>query len=670
MAADSPVPDRRLHPEDLLRIAVLDDVALSPDGLLVAVAIRTGDIAANCYHSSISIYPVEGSPSWSLTAGQVRDRAPRWSPDGRRLAFLSNRGAGTQVWLTGLQGEARQVTSFPHGVIEPPAWSPDGRYLAVVVWQEVDGSAPARAVALESAAGVTVVARTTYRLDGYGYLGHRYHHIWIVDVETATAFPLTAGPTDNHAPVWSPGGERIAFVSNRADDWGTDSRSALWVVPASGGAAVRVTPERGVAFAPAWSPDGTHIAYSGLPAGGIYGSNHRLLLASPAGEHDPRELVGPATFEGHVGGSLLSDTWQSGAGALPLHWTPDSKMIFFVAAHRARAHIFVADLEGGITGLVEGERASAMLSISRDGRTLAFGAADLLHPPNLCVLQRAVDGSWRQPRALSRLNSWLDERELRQPISLTVASRDGRAIDAWLVPPAGVDHPVPGPLVLHIHGGPHSIFGYTFFFDTHLLSAQGYAVLLVNPRATRSYGDDFALCNLGRWGEGDAPDQYAALDRAVALGWVDPRRVGVMGLSYGGYMVNWLIGHSARFCAAVSENGISNLLSAYGTSEGGWYFFPSELGAEPDGDPDLYLRLSPLTVADRIQTPLLLLQSEDDWNCPAEQGEQLYTALKRRGRTVEMVRFAEEGHIMTTAGRPLARLIRRRHLLRWFRTHL
>jgi dipeptidyl aminopeptidase/acylaminoacyl peptidase len=368
-----------------------------------------------------------------------------------------------------LHGEARQLTFFPHGVAEPPAWSPDGRYLAVVVWHEVDGSSPAEVAAIESAAGVTVVTRTTYRLDGHGYLGHCYHHIWIVDVETATAFRLTTGLTDNYAPVWSPGGERIAFVSNRADDWGVDFRSALWVVSGGGGAEVRVSPEQGVAFAPAWSPDGNYLAYSGLPANVAYGSNHRLLLATPAGEHAPRVLVGAATFEGHVGGSLLSDTWQTGAGSLPQHWTPDSKAIVFVAAHRARAHVFMADLEGGITRLVGGERACAMLSVSRDVRTLAFGAADLLHPADLYVLQRDADGSWRQPRVCSRLNPWPDERDLQRPIVFTCASADGRAVDAWLVPPAGRDHSRPGPLVLHVHGGPHSIFGYTFFFDTHLL---------------------------------------------------------------------------------------------------------------------------------------------------------------------------------------------------------
>jgi dipeptidyl aminopeptidase/acylaminoacyl peptidase len=341
-----------------------------------------------------------------------------------------------------------------------------------------------------------------------------------------------------------------------------------------------------------------------------------------------------------------------------------------VAVQRARSHILSADLTGTVRGIVDGDRACTLPSLSRDGRNIAFAAADPTHAADLHVLSRTEDGRWRQPRALSRLNPWLDAAGLEQPIAFTASSAGGRAIDAWLVPPRGPGRPVPGPIVLYVHGGPHSIFGYTFFFDMHMLSAHGYAVLYCNPRATRSYGDDFACCNLGHWAEGDAPDQFAALDYSMALGWVDPRRVGVMGLSYGGYMVNWLIGHSTRFRAAVSENGISNLLSAYGTSDGGWYFMPIELGAEPDEDPALYARLSPLGAVDQIEIPLLLMHCEEDTNCPIEQAEQLYIALKRRGKTVEMVRFAGEGHIMLLNGRPAARLMRRLQILRWFRAYL
>ncbi|MGH2390333.1 MAG: alpha/beta hydrolase family protein, partial [Chloroflexota bacterium] len=295
-----------------------------------------------------------------------------------------------------------------------------------------------------------------------------------------------------------------------------------------------------------------------------------------------------------------------------------------------------------------------------------YAAADLVHTPDLY----AADADGQGERRLSRLNPWLEEVTLSRPRPLSVAAPDGVAIDAWLIPPVGEAEPVAGPLVLDIHGGPHSIFGHVFFFDMQLLTAAGCGVLFVNPRATRSYGDDFAGCNIGRWGEGDAPDLLAALDAAVDTGWVDPERVGVVGLSYGGFMTNWLIGHTDRFRAAVSENSISNLVSFYGTSDIGWCFTPDEIGAEPEEDLERYIRLSPLSAADRIAAPLLLLNGMEDWRCPIEQAEQLYTALKRRGRTVEMVRFPGESHGMLANGRPRSRLTRCRHILRWFVTHI
>jgi dipeptidyl aminopeptidase/acylaminoacyl peptidase len=251
-----------------------------------------------------------------------------------------------------------------------------------------------------------------------------------------------------------------------------------------------------------------------------------------------------------------------------------------------------------------------------------------------------------------------------------VTNAEGAAIDAWLIPPANRTEPTAGPLVLDIHGGPHSIFGYALFFDMQLHAAHGYSVLFVNPRATRSYGDQFSTCNLGQWGEGDAPDLLAALDAAIKTGWVDTERIGVVGLSYGGFMTNWLIGHCTRFRAAVSENSISNLVSFYGTSDIGWYFTPDEMGAEPEEDLSRYSRISPLSAVDRITTPLLLLNSMEDWRCPIEQAEQFYAALKRRGRMVEMVCFPGESHGMLSSGRPGSRLVRYEHVARWFATYL
>jgi len=660
---------RTLDLHDLSRIVVVDDVAIAPDGDLVAVTVRVADRAANRYRTHVQLLPVDGRPARPLSTDAYNDHAPRWSPDGARLAFLSDRSGSEQVWLDTLDGdgEARQLTHFPAGVTGEPVWSPDGRSLVVVVSAQV-GPEPAPPTSLDHATPPFAITRTTYRVDGQGYLASRYKHLWVVDVQSGNGYPLGQELCDDSAPAWSPDGEYIAFVSNREDARLIDFRSAIWVVPFRGGGAIRVTPSLGVALAPAWSPDGEEIAYVGLLPDQSYGANHQVLLAQArvqeGSESMPRVLT--TEFAGHAGGGLFSDTWSAGRAPVHLYWSPDGTAVRFLAEDRARVHIREAGRDGRITTVAGGDRACGMLSVSRDGKMVAFAASSLLHPPDVYVT--GPDG--QDERCLSALNPWLDEVTLARPEALRVTSADGTAIDAWLIPPAGATEPTPGPLVLDIHGGPHSSFGHVFFFDMQLLAAHGYAVLFANPRATRGYGDSFALRNIGRWGEGDAPDLLGALDAAVTTGWVDPARVGVMGLSYGGYMTNWLIGHTGRFRAAVSENSISNLLSFCGTSDIGWYFTPDELGAEPDDAPELYTRLSPLTAAGAIDTPLLLLNCLEDWRCPIEQAEQLYTALKRRGRTVEMVCFPGESHTMLSIGRPLSRLERRAHLLRWFATYL
>jgi len=660
---------RTLDLRDLARIVVVDDVAIAPAGDLVAATIRVTDRAANRYRTHVQLLPVDGQPARRLSSDEYNDHAPRWSPDGGRLAFLSDRSGSEQVWLAARAGEAeaRQLTRFPLGVTGELVWSPDGRSLVVTVSEQV-GSEVGPPASLDHATPPFAITRTTYRVDGQGYLASRYKRLWVVDIQSGNGYPLGQEPVDDSAPAWSPDGESIAFVSNREDARLIEFRSAIWVIPSRGGIARRVTPALGVALAPAWSPDGREIAYIGTLPDRRYGANHRVLLARVGAQEglDDMPRVLTARFAGHAGGSLFSDTWSAGRAPVHLHWSPDGMAIRFLAEDRARVHICAVSREDHITTVVGGDRSCGMLSVSSHGDTIAFAASSPLHLPDVYVT--GPDG--QDERRLSALNPWLDDVTLARPQALQVTSADGTAVDAWLIPPVGGETPTRGPLVLDIHGGPHSSFGQVFFFDMQLLAAHGYAVLFANPRATRGYGDSFALRNIGHWGEGDAPDLLGALDAAVATGWVDPARVGVMGLSYGGYMTNWLIGHTGRFRAAVSENSISNLLSFHGTSDIGWHFAPDELGAAPDDAPELYTRLSPLTAAAAIDAPLLLLNCLEDWRCPIEQAEQLYTALKRRGRTVEMVCFPGESHTMLSIGRPLSRFERRGHLLRWFATYL
>ncbi|MGH2390142.1 MAG: hypothetical protein ACRDIE_18240, partial [Chloroflexota bacterium] len=375
-----PAQRERLVPEDLLRIAVIDDLALSPRGDLVAMTIRTADMTANRYYAHLRIVPVDGSPGRTLAEGERIDHAASWSPDGSRLAFLSDRTGRDQVWLTTLDGEPRQVTSFPLGVSGQPAWSPDGRRLVVAAVEEDEpGGGPAPSVAAD--APPFTVTQMCYRVDGKGYLGTRRQHLWVVEVETAEVTRLTDGPFNDFTPTWSPDGRQIAFVANRMDERLTEFRSAIWTVPVAGGPARRVTPEEGVAQAPAWSPDGAELSYRGLLPGSVFAPNHHVLLVAATGEGSPRSLTGG--FTGHVGGSLFSDTWRAGEGPPQLFWTPDGAAVRFLAADRGRVQVFAVNRAGAVTRLVGGDRACGMLQVSDDGQTLVYAAADLVHTPDL-----------------------------------------------------------------------------------------------------------------------------------------------------------------------------------------------------------------------------------------------------------------------------------------------
>ena len=291
--------------------------------------------------------------------------------------------------------------------------------------------------------------------------------------------------------------------------------------------------------------------------------------------------------------------WQPGKAPPRLFWTPDGQAVRFLAAHRARVHIFEARRDGTVRALVEGDRACGQLQVSRDGRTLVYAAADFLHPHDLYV---ATPGEGDE-RRLSRLNPWLDDIALSTPRPIAVTGADGQPVDAWLIPPAGATEPAPA------RSSSTSMAGRTRSSDipssltcsSWPRRATASSSPIPAPRAATA--TTLRRCNIGHWGEGDAPDLLAALDAACATGWVDTDRVGVMGLSYGGYMTNWLIGHSDRFRAAISENSISNLVSFYGTADIGWYFLPEEIGAEPDDDLDRYIRLSPLSAAEPDRDP-------------------------------------------------------------------
>jgi dipeptidyl aminopeptidase/acylaminoacyl peptidase len=655
---------RSVRAEDLALLQLASDAQIAPDASAVAYVVTTMDLEADRYRSAIWLARTDGSPPRRFTSGTHRDTMPRWSPSGEELAFLSDRTGSDQLWVIPRNGgEARQLTNF----VEPVtgfAWSPDGQRIAVVTRaQQAEGK-------VDPETDVVRLTRLRYRFDGQrGFLHERRSHIWVVDLRTGTLERATDGDWEDDWPAWSPDGSQLVFTSNRTGEREWNAASELWLLRFdAAGRAVDlscVTGGPSAAFGrPSWSPDGRLIAAVGHFESWAGSARHKRLWVMTPDGNERRNLS--ADFDATLEDSLLTDAF--GPSKPGLIWSPDGRWIFTQVSEQGAVRLYRFPVSGGAPEcIIGGARRVLDFSLSADGRWIAAVIADPVDPGSVWLM--AADGS--SSRCLADPNAaWKEEVKILGPEEMWVSSPvDGRPIHAWVLRPANAgDERVP--LVLSIHGGPHGMYGWAYCHEFQVLAAAGYGVVYANPRGSQGYGETFLACTRGAWGEADMPDLMAVVDAVLAQGWADPGRLGVCGGSYGGYMTNWIIGHTDRFRAAVSMRCVSELVSMYGTSDIGVYFSEWEIGATPWDDPERYRRLSPLTYAPNIRTPLLLLHAEEDWRCPIAQAEQLFTWLRRLGRTVELVRFPGEGHNLTRSGRPRHRLEHLEHELRWFRTYL
>jgi len=650
-------PSRRrpIEADDVLRIAVVDEPRISPDGRSVAFVVTTVDRDANEYRSAIWLADVDGGEPRQFTGGESRDRAPRWSPDGGSLAFLSDRGGskGQLFVITAAGGEARRLTRL-NAPIHHHAWSPTGDRLAFVARVRPEG-APDPADA-ESPV-VREIDRIKHKLDGEGLLIGR-EHVFVVAAAGGELARLTSGDWDDGQPAWSPDGSTLAFASNRTPDRDTNDASQIWAVPASGGDAWLVSEGDEALEGPAWSPDGGSIACLGRAADGPSGANSRLwLLPSEGGA---ATCLTPA-FDRSIGSDVLADLRGHAPDPIP-DWTPDGARIRFLASDRGNAHLFeiaVADRGAGEPRRVHGGERQ-ILSFSAAGDRIAFAATGALEPGDVFVA--SADGSGE--RRLTAANRALfDELELATPEPLEVVGANGEPVQAWVLPGRGDG---PRPTLLEIHGGPHALYGNAFFHELQLLAARGYTVVYANPRGSLGYGERFCSEIAGGWGDLDYRDLMAVTEAAVARPDVDEDRLGVLGGSYGGYMTNWIVGHTDRFKAAVTMRCLSNLLSMYGTSDIGTWFCEREMLGTPGTALERYWRLSPIAYAEHVRTPILILHGEQDLRCPLEQAEQWFVTLRRLGKTVEFLRFPDENHNLSRNGRPDRRLLRLERIVGWF----
>lgn len=675
---------RTITAEDLYAIRVITDLQVSPDGAYVAFSLRSIDRAQNRYRSTVWVVSLEDEhePPRRLTAGPS-DTQPRWSPDGRVLVFVSDRTGDKQLWAIALDGgEAWQLTNHERGVSDP-VWSPAGDAIAYLSRgaPRPAGEGANTPQPGNSPSDVRVVTRLKYRADGEGFIGDQPRHLWVVpftglpqrdDPALPQPHRLTDGDWDDSDPAWSPDGRAIAFSSNRTPDREVNTVSDIWVVTVAPesetGMLRKLTGSLGPARAPAWSPDGRLIAYLGHtnpPDTGL--ATNTQLWCVPAESLDgaaARRLSEPLdrSLANHILGDL-----RAAQETLAPHWAPDGRWIYTLVSDRGCCHIVRFSAAGGeVERVVSGERQVYAFDLTPDGRGVVFAASTPLDPGE-CFVARRGEGEHR----LTQVNSdWLAQVQLSAPQRLLYRSFDGQEIEGWLLRPPDA---APGrryPLILYIHGGPHALYGYTFMHEFQFLAARGFAVLYTNPRGSQGYGQHFAACIRQGWGTLDYQDVMAGVEAALHFHDIDPQRLGVAGGSYGGYLTNWIVGHTDRFKAAVSERSVTNLYSFYGTSDIGWSFAEFEVGGTPQENAPAYLERSPITYAGRITTPLLILHSENDLRCPIEQAEQLFAALRRRGRTVQFVRFPDEDHNLSRSGQPRHRIERLQRIAGWFERFL
>jgi dipeptidyl aminopeptidase/acylaminoacyl peptidase len=674
---------RAITEKDLFAFVWVADPQISPDGSRVAFVRVAVDEKKDQYDTAIWLVPTDGSePPRAFTSGQ-RDNSPRWSPDGRHLVFTrvadkDGRPQPPQLYVITLGGgEPRAITDLPKGAANP-VWAPDGKTIAFSSSTKPEDLAKPPSGKPEDAprqSDVRVVTQAVYRANGVAGSGFvdsdRPAQVWTVAVPSSGA-PLVAAKrvtsgefaASNHR--WSPDGTKILFVSDRRrESYYYPDDSDLFEVSKDGGEPARVASIEGTIGAYALTSDGKRIAFVGTLRGEperSYSQPDLWVMDLPGGT--PKNLTASYDFDvnGGLGGDQRAPRGQLPAGPV---WASDGRSVIVKVGQQGNAELAVVDAASGRVDVALTDRHEVM---GYTADTSGHRIAAVVSAPTIVGDLYYYDGpAGSKPKKLTSFNDELQSQlTMTEPEEFWYTSFDGKKIQGWILKPPAFDASKKYPLILEIHGGPHSAYGNTFTHEFQWMAAKGYVVLYTNPRGSSNYGQEFGNSIQFAYPGDDYKDLMAGVDEVLKRGYTDAARLGVTGGSGGGLLTNWVVTQTTRFKAAVSQRDISDWSNFWYTADF-TLFTPTWFRRAPFEDPAEFARRSPITYVDRIQTPLMFILGDEDYRTPpAAGGEDLFRALKYLKRQTVMVRFPGENHELSRSGKPWHRVERLQHIVGWF----
>lgn len=665
---------RGITSEDLYQITWVNDPTPSPQGGQLVYVNRKTNEARDGYCSHLRLLHLGSQKDRPFTSGE-KDHSPAWSPDGSQLAFQREVEGKSQVWIIAADGgEAQQISHLKHGV-SSFLWSPDGHTL--LVKSPVDMSGEEELQPTDSKDNdhklpqEHVVDRIRMKSDAGGLWDGRRSHLFTIALIDAEASPVTTGHYDVGDYAWSPDGTSIVWITQMPEE-GEDHNdytltNHVYLANADGSDVQQLTPEGYTFSRLAFAPDGQSIAL--LASDRSYGNATLVKLYTlPV---SGGELVCLSTdWDVQLNHSIVGDMRSNLTTTGPV-FSRDGSSIFCLATIHGSVRIAKFARDGSSADYILPDEREIYQFAELDNGRIVAAVADTQNPGDLYMYEQPEDPGV-EPIQLTRSNPQLeDEIHLSTPETFWFNSSDGLRLQGWIMKPHGMVDGVKIPTILEIHGGPHMMYGFTFMHEFQILAAQGYAVVYINPRGGLGYGQQFVDACRGDYGGGDYRDLMESVDYALSqYEFIDESRLGVTGGSYGGFMTNWIVGHTDRFKAAVTQRSISNWLSFYGVSDIGYFFTEDQIGGNAWDDTEKLWKHSPLAYVGNVSTPLLILHGEQDLRCPIEQAEQLYIALKRRKQTTRLVRFPGANHELSRGGHPHLRVRRLEHIAGWFNEYL